>query len=84
MISYPIYENNTCFFEGIKFVRNMGPNFNDDGLIGWIQFDEKDTNTLNYVVHEITQCTRKWKNQNEYEEEYDKVMRYVLQYKNVP
>ena len=76
MIQYPVFEGNTCNFEGLNFVRNEGPNFVNDGLVGWIQFDENDSDTLKYVVHEITQNTRTWEFGNvfAYEAEYYKVM----------
>lgn len=81
MISYPIYNHDTFEFDNLTFVRNIGPNLVDDGLIGWVEFDENDTDTLKYVVHEVTQQTRSWTNQEEYEREYDKVMEYVISLK---
>lgn len=82
MISYPIYNNihDACEFKGTKFVRNIGPNFDDDdGLIGWIEFDENDDDTLASVVRELTLNTSKWINigDNEYEELYKIIMRRV-------
>lgn len=78
MISYPVYSDNEYNFEGIKFVRNLGPNFTDDGLVGWIEFDENDKNTLKRVVHEVTQGSRKWANQDEYHRQFEDVMNKVM------
>lgn len=87
MISYPIYEkvHDNCDFSGIRFVRNAGPNFEDDGLIGWIEFDENNKDTLKYVVHELTQNTCKWEHGNvkAYEAEYDMMMSQVMRFKEI-
>lgn len=82
MISYPIYDkvHDNCDFTGIKFVRNAGPNFVDDGLIGWIEFDENDSDTLKYVVHELTLNTCKWEygNVKAYEAKYYDMMAHIM------
>jgi hypothetical protein len=53
MIEYPVFEQFGYVFEGIPFVKNMGPNLADDGLLGWIEFDEEDEYILDKVVCEI-------------------------------
>ena len=76
MISVPVYTHTKGDFDHFTFVRNAGPNFVDDGLIGWYEFDE---NALNYFVHEYTQNNHVWGYSDTiaYQDEYDRVMSWV-------
>ena len=81
MISYPIFRDTKGDFSDMTFVSNAGPNIVDDGLIGWIEFDETDEDTLKYFVHEYTQNNRTWPHGDvlAYQTEYDQIMKHVLE-----